>query len=212
MTTWKRHCRLRSWVWMILLGGVLPGVPAAGPHHHSMQNAPPADTYSPDSLYQLTSTWTTPAGQRLQLGALRGKVRVIVMHDTSCDDACPTLISLLKHIETELPQTIRDQVGFVGVTFDPERDTLPVLQAYQAKMHLDAQSWTLLRGQPGDVLELAVLLGVKYRQGAQGDFSHSNLITVLNQKGEIVYRQTGLRRRVGDTIAAIQRIAQDATR
>jgi protein SCO1/2 len=97
------------------------------------------------------------------------------------------------------------------VTFDPERDTLPVLQAYREKMHLNPENWTLLRGQPDDILELAVLLGVKYRKNPQGDFSHSNLITVLNPAGEIVYRQVGLHQPIAETIAAIHQVAQDVT-
>jgi protein SCO1/2 len=43
------------------------------------------------------------------------------------------------------------------------------------------------------VLERAALLGVKYRSVSKTVFAHSNLITVLNKKGEIVHQQEGLR-------------------
>jgi protein SCO1/2 len=79
-------------------------------------------------------------------------------------------------------------------------------------MHLDSPPWTLLRGQADDILELAVLLGVKYRQDAQGEFSHPNLITVLNQVGEIVHQQTGLHQNVSDTISVLHQVVQDASR
>jgi protein SCO1/2 len=42
------------------------------------------------------------------------------------------------------------------------------------------------------VRELAALLGVIYREDANGSFAHSNVITVLNAEGEIVYQQPGL--------------------
>jgi protein SCO1/2 len=176
-----------------------------------MQSELPAGAYASDSLYQLTSTWTTATGQNLQLGALRDKARVVVMYYSTCEYACPILISMVKNIEAGLTPESRDKVGFVGVTFDPERDTLPVLQAYREKMHLNPENWTLLRGQPDDILELAVLLGVKYRKNPQGDFSHSILITVLNPAGEIVYRQVGLHQPIAETIAAIHQVAQDVT-
>jgi hypothetical protein len=37
-----------------------------------------------------------------------------------------------------------------------------------------------------------VKLGVIYRQDAKGDFAHSNVITVLNAEGEIVFQQPGV--------------------
>jgi protein SCO1/2 len=58
-------------------------------------------------------------------------------------------------------------------------------------------------------LELAVLLGIKYRKEPQGGFAHSNLITVLNKQGEIVHRQVGLQQSVADTMAVIRRVAHE---
>jgi protein SCO1/2 len=42
------------------------------------------------------------------------------------------------------------------------------------------------------VLELAALLNVKFKKDAQGQFLHSNVLTLLNAKGEIVSQQVGL--------------------
>jgi protein SCO1/2 len=160
-------------------------------------------------LYQLDSPWLTAAGQRLQLGELRGKARVVVMHYTACEYACPLLISLVQNIEKALAPDVLGKVGFVFVTFDPERDTPAVLKTFSDKMHLDLQRWTLLHGQPDDVLELAVLLGVKYKKDQSGGLAHSNVITVLNAAGEIVYRHTGLYHPIADTLAAITRVTQE---
>ena len=95
------------------------------------------------------------------------------------------------------------------VTFDPEHDTSPILRAYGDKRHLDSQHWTLLQGQPDEVLELAVLLGVNYTKDLQGGFAHTNLIMVLNKKGEIVHRHEGLHAPIEDTLAAIRHAVQD---
>jgi protein SCO1/2 len=143
----------------------------------------------------------------MRLGDLQGKARVLVMYYTSCEYACPILMSILKNIEGALEPAVRDKVGFVAVTFDPEHDTPPVVQAYSAKMALDPMHWILLRGDPEDTLELAVLLRVRYRKEPQGWFTHSNLITVLNKRGEIVYQHIGLQQSVADTLAVIRRVA-----
>jgi protein SCO1/2 len=178
-------------------------------HAHADGSELPAGEYSKTSLYQLESTWVTATEQRMPLGALRGKVRLVVMHYTTCEYACPILISIVQNIAKALPPDILDQVGFVAVTFDPERDTPAVLKAYSDKMRLEAQRWTLLSGQPDDILELAMLLGVKYKKDAQGGFAHSNLITVLNKEGEIVYRHIGLYHPLADTLGAITKAAQE---
>jgi len=50
---------------------------------------------------------------------------------------------------------------------------------------------------------------VKYRHEPTGGFAHSNLLTVLNTKGEIVHRQQGVQDRLADTLAAIRRAAKE---
>jgi protein SCO1/2 len=76
-------------------------------------------------------------------------------------------------------------------------------------MHLDPMSWVLLTGHPDDVLELATLLGIKYKRDQSGGFIHSNVITVLNKAGEIVHRQEGLQQGTAPTLEAIRRAAQE---
>jgi protein SCO1/2 len=168
----------------------------------------PAGAYSDRSIYQLESTWTTATEQSLRLGSLQGRVQLVAMIYTTCEAACPIIVSLMQRIATALPADLHPHVGFVLVTFDPERDTPAVLRAYRAKMHLDPTSWVLLTGPPDDVLELAMLLGIKYKREQSGDFLHSNVITVLNKAGEIVHRHEGLQQDMASTIEAIRRAAQ----
>jgi protein SCO1 len=182
---------------------------SSGQHTHTPENELPAGDFTATSLYQLSSTWTTATEERIRLGALQGKVRVLVMHYTSCEYACPLLISILQNIAAALAPEVRDRVGFVAVTCDPVHDTPAVLRAYSAKMAMDPARWTLLRGDPEAALELAVLLGVRYRRDPQGGFAHSNLMTVLNKQGAIVHRHVGLQQSVADTIAVIRRVAQE---
>jgi len=89
---------------------------------------------------------------------------------------------------------------------DPERDTPAALQAFREKHHLTTRLWTLLRGKPDDVRELAALLGVNYQRDTRGQFAHSNIITVLNSEGEIVYQQMGLSTDIGPTLAALEKL------
>jgi protein SCO1/2 len=178
----------------------------AGPAGHSEL---PAAVYSTRSIYQLESVWTPATEQPLRLGRLQGKVQVLAMVYTTCESACPIIVSLMQLIEVALPPELRPDVGFVLVTFDPTRDTPAVLSAYSARMGLDPRSWLLLTGSSDDVLELATLLGIKYKRDQSGGFVHSNVITVLNKAGEIVHRHEGLQQDMASTLEAIRRAAQD---
>jgi protein SCO1/2 len=154
------------------------------------------------SIYQLEATWTDDAGQSVQLASLRGQPVVIAMFYASCTSACPLLVADVRRVEAAVPSEAREKTRVVLVSFDTERDTPAALHAYRDRLGLDA-GWTLLHGSPADVQELAMILGVSYKQDADGSFSHSNLITVLNADGEIVHQRTGLQGAVADTARAV---------
>ena len=64
----------------------------------------------------------------------------------------------------------------------------------------------LLHGDDDSVRELAALLGVKYQQDANGAFSHSNLVTVLNLEGEIAHQRLGLKGGLEEVVQALAAI------
>jgi protein SCO1/2 len=176
-----------------------------------LSNVPAGGPFSDKSLWQLDSTWTNDSGNKVQLSSLRGRVQVLVMFFASCEYACPLLVHEMKQIEAALPETVREKTGFTLISFDPQRDTPSALRTYRQAQDLGTNRWTLLQGKPDDILELAALLGVKYKKDARGQFAHSNLITVLNEDGDIVYQQVGLNQKVELTLKAIERSATAKT-
>jgi len=152
----------------------------------------PAGQYTDKSLYQVESKWTTDEQKQIKLGDLAGKPQVVLMFFSRCTVACPILLNDLKRISAALAPDQRARVGFTLVSFDTARDTPAALAEYRQAWDLPAENWTLLSSDPDDVLELAALLGVKYKQDANGQFAHSNVITVLDASGEIVFQLTGL--------------------
>src|SRR2546428_1512264 len=159
------------------------------------------------AMYQIDSTWTNDAGHPFKLAALRRRPQILAMFFTSCENACPITVSDMKRIEAALPEALRAHVGFALVSFDPERDTTAALHSYRLRRSLDPARWTLLRGEPADVAELAARVGMKYKYGARGQFAHSNIITVLNPDGEIIHQQIGLNQNIEETVAMVQQIA-----
>ena len=168
----------------------------------SVANSP---KFTDKSLYQLDSVWNSANGSKLKLGELKGKPQVVTMFFARCELACPVLVHDVKRIEAALPSDLRGKVGFVLVSFDSERDTPEVLRGYRERQELNAANWTLLQGKADDVLELGALLGIKFKKDAQGQFAHSNVITVLNPAGEIVYQLNGLNLDVAPAVSAIEK-------
>ncbi len=158
------------------------------------------------SIYQLESKWTSDVGSEIQLRVLQGKPQVLVMFYASCQWACPLLVHDLKQIETALPEQLRDEVEFVLVSFDSKRDTVEALHAYRKAQELSTRNWTLLRGNPDDVRELAAVLGVNYREDLLGQFAHSNVITILNRDGEIARQIEGLNRGPAAALEALAKL------
>lgn len=157
------------------------------------------------SLYQVDSTWTNDRHANLKLESLRGRPHVVTLFFASCEYACPILVHDMKRIEAALPPNARTNVGFILVSFDSERDSPQVLANYRTN-HALAGNWSLLRGEPDDVLELAAILGVKFKKDSRGQFAHSNVITVLDKNGDIVQQQTGLNSRIDDVITTLTRL------
>lgn len=187
---------------LILLAGALT---AAEPKPPCCRALPPGKPPTDKSLYQLDSVWTSDVGREVKLGVLRGRPQVVAMFFAQCEYACPIIVENMRAIERALSATQRGQVDFLLVSFDAERDTTEVLSAYRKKMKLAPAHWTLLRGREDDVRELAALLGINYQRDARGQFSHSNVITVLNGEGEVAFQQAGLNKEGGETIAALER-------
>jgi len=164
-------------------------------HNHSqMQGAQP----SGKSLYWLDGSWTNQQKKQLALKSLRGQIVVIAMIYSSCSSVCPLILEDVKKIEKSLSAAERGKVTFVLVSFDPQRDSPQKLAQYAQKHGVNRAHWHFLNGKAGQVSELAALLGVRYQATAQGEFIHSNQITLLNAEGEVTYQRPDLKTDLSD--------------
>lgn len=184
-----------------LLQAAVVAAPACCSTNKSLATAAPTDK----SLYQIETTWTSDLNKPFKLAQLTGKPQIIAMFFASCEYACPIIVHDIRRIEAGLQEAGLTNVGFNLVTIDVERDTVKRLHEYRTQRGLD-DNWLLLRGTSEDTLELAALLGVKYKKDARGQFAHSNVITLLNAAGEVVHQQVGLNVDPAETIAAVKKL------
>lgn len=153
-------------------------------------NVAPVGTISSESLYQLRDTFQTQDNKNVTLSSFEGKPTVVGMIFTHCTYACPRLTADIKNIERELKDE-NGEVNFLLVSFDSERDYPEQLKKFANGAGLD-ENWTLLHGSENTVRTLSVLLNVQFQKDAEGNFSHSNVISVLDKEGDLVFQKEGL--------------------
>jgi protein SCO1 len=166
--------------------------PRAQEHaHHEMTMEAGAPTGA--SIYNLDSKWTTQDGESGALGSFGGKPLVAAMGYTTCRDICPATVADMMWIDKHLPPGAAGRVRFAFFSFDSAADTPERLKLYADGHGLDLSRWTLLRADDDAVRELAQALGVGYRPDGRGGFDHAVVISLLNERGEIVFQQRGTR-------------------
>jgi protein SCO1/2 len=168
------------------------------------QPATTANKSSAESIFLLPDSFTTQNEKNFVLSSLAGKPTIIAMIFTHCTYACPRITMDMKNIAEKLKAN-REKVNFVLVSFDADRDTPSQLRKFRNQMELDP-SWILLHGSDETVRTLSVLLNVQFEKDAEGNFSHSNLITVLDKNGSVAFQKEGLEADHTETLEKINQL------
>ncbi|MDI1302246.1 MAG: SCO family protein [bacterium] len=125
-------------------------------------------------------------GRPLDLSSLHGKVVLLNFGFASCPDVCPLVLARLRQVLREAgPDAAKLQVVFVS--FDPARDTLPLLTAYVQHFSPDIIGAT---GTDAEIATVAARYGVVYLKENNGsasgyDFAHSDYIYLLDSQGRV---------------------------
>ncbi len=140
-----------------------------------------------DSLYDLKSKWLDTENNSIGVNVTEGSYTLISMIYTGCAHACPMTISKIQSIEKDFIKTGFTKIKIVLASFDVKNDRPDKLKKYQAERKLNTNQWKFLSAKTeNDARELAVALGISYKDIGDGDFSHSNMITLLDPKGNVL--------------------------
>ncbi len=72
-------------------------------------------------------------GGSFRLSDQKGKVVLMFFGYTHCPDFCPTTLSDFKKVKNQLGE-ISEDVEFVLITIDPDRDTLNIVQSFASRI------------------------------------------------------------------------------
>jgi protein SCO1/2 len=132
---WRLHG-----VALLLLAGLLAG---CGQPAYQFKGTP----YPPDRQ-ALDFTLTSEEGEPFQLSDHKDQVILLFFGYTSCPDVCPTTLAEARQVLNDL-EGDADQVAFLFITVDPERDTPERLAKYTDVFH------PAITGLTGDAETLA---------------------------------------------------------
>ncbi|KAF0201768.1 MAG: hypothetical protein FD170_2441 [Bacteroidetes bacterium] len=145
---------------------------------------------SDESVFLLESEWENQQAEQKNLSDYGGKIIVGAMIFTNCPSACPRIVADIKLIESSLTEDERNQIQFLLISMDPERDNPAQMRRFAKDHRLNG--WEIIRSDKSATMEIANVLGVRVKPLKEGGFDHSNIIQLLNAKGEIVFQQHGL--------------------
>ncbi|MBP1989731.1 SCO family protein [Paenibacillus eucommiae] len=148
------------------------------------QDSPPLPSLKKAPDFTLSSL----DGKQVQLSDSAKKVRLVEFLFTSCPDICPITTYNMVRLQEELKQDKQwgNEVQFISITFDPERDTPEVFKEYGDRMGMDYEGWTLLTGTEAETSAVAKSFGVLVQKMPDGQFAHSvTSLFVIDGSGEI---------------------------
>lgn len=161
-----------------------------------------------DSVYQLPLSLTDQAARRFDWRSRRGKPQLVSMFYTSCRYICPLIVDSGKGIEAQLTPAQQRRLGILLISMDPARDDPAALKSVADRRGLDATRWTLASPEPQSVRAVAGILGIRYRQLADGEFNHTSELVLLDADGRVLARTEKLGSRPDpEFLAAVRKAA-----
>jgi len=125
-------------------------------------------------------------GKTVSEASLLGKPSVVYFGYTYCPDVCPTTLQDIARW-MKLLGPAADQMNFVFVTVDPQRDTPRLLHVYLASFDRRIRGLT---GKIDEIARIAKEYGVYFKRvsGPSGTYSedHSTRIYLMGENGQFV--------------------------
>jgi protein SCO1/2 len=176
---------------VIALAAVLVAAPAAAHHHgHNLDQV----MGSREKYFQRIDK-PAPAfslqdsdGHKFSLSDFKDKVVVLHFIYASCGDVCPLHADRIAEIQDMVAASpSKEQVRFITITTDPEKDTPEILRNYGPVHGLDGVNWMFLTttpGQPEDTTRrLAAAFGHTFVKTPEGTQLHGIVTHVIDKQG-----------------------------
>lgn len=127
-------------------------------------------------------------GEQYSFDEFNGKYILMTFIYTACSTVCPMLEKNVSNIYEQVPEMyLGEDIVFLSISFDTERDTPEVLARYGEFFGSDADKWRMARVPDDD--ELKTLLdefGVIAIPDGEGDFQHNVAYYLVDKEGYLL--------------------------
>jgi protein SCO1/2 len=136
-------------------------------------------------------------GQPRHLTDWRGRAVAVTFVYSRCPmpDFCPLLERQFAEVQRRVQSDagLAESVHLIAISFDPEHDTPPVLEAHARLRGADPHIWTYLTGTPRSIEDIASRFGVSVMRedGDAGTLTHNLRTAVIDPQGRLVKIYSG---------------------
>lgn len=124
---------------------------------------------------------TDSQGRSFDGNSLRGKVWIADVIYTNCPAECPRMSAQMHKLQKQAAAD--DNIRFVSISVDPQRDTPPVLNAFAHHFGGATRQWIFLTGSPETIHLIA------YQTFHVGDvlgkIEHSTKFILVDKRGHL---------------------------
>ena len=151
-------------------------------------------------------------------GIIIGNITVIGFIFTNCPDICPMTTHNMYLTEKKLREQKINNLKFVALSFDPERDKPSVLKKFAEFRGIDVNSWVMLTGEKIVITDLLRRFEVRAIPAdtiytAYGDVSysimHTDRISLIDDKGILKKNYIGSKLNIDELIFDIKNLQEN---
>ncbi len=127
-------------------------------------------------------------GREYDFSEFEGQYLMMTYIYTRCSTVCPQLEKNLAEVYEAIPSKyLGEDITFLSVSFDPERDTPEILDRYRTYFGSDGETWRMARIPDQQQLDyLLEEIGVIVIPDGEGDFAHNVAFYLVNPEGYLV--------------------------
>jgi protein SCO1/2 len=131
---------------------------------------------------------TNQDGQEFRISDFHGEVLVLAFFYSHCDlpSMCPLTTAKLIQTSEQARKMGLQEIQFLLVSFDPERDQPQRLREYAHRFEVDATRFTLATGSSTQIESLSRTLNTYYRPSSTGVFDHNTTVSVVDREGKLM--------------------------
>ncbi|WP_077210899.1 SCO family protein [Bacillus dakarensis] len=127
-------------------------------------------------------------GRKYSIAEFKDKYVFITFLYTACGTVCPQLELNMAEVYDSLPSKyIGEDIVFLSISFDPERDDPATLETYRKAFNADGETWRMARIVDKQELEsLLSRFGVIVIPDGRGNFTHNSAFYLVDKNGKLL--------------------------